>query len=101
MRGGDDACNSEALPEKHTHTHTHILTRHYCRARAAADPVIHEVHAGMLENVPTGCPVRPEQFLMTLRAFPPAHPETTPKRVEVTNELWEHRGGQPNRAKEG
>ena len=39
--------------------------------------------------------------LLTLRVSPPAHPETTPRRVEVTREVWEQRGGQPNQAKEG
>ena len=33
--------------------------------------------------------------------IPPAHPETMPRRVEVSREVREQRGGQPNRAKEG
>eukprot|EP00959_Pyramimonas_sp_CCMP1952_P354852 7433154-Pyramimonas_sp.AAC.1 len=32
--------------------------------------------------------------LLTLRASPPAHPETTPRRVEAPREVWEQRGGQ-------
>ena len=32
--------------------------------------------------------------LLTLRASPPAHPETTPSRVEVSREVQEQRGGQ-------
>ena len=37
---------------------------------------------------------------LTLRVSPPAHPETTPRRVEVIKEVREQRGGQSNRAKE-
>eukprot|EP00959_Pyramimonas_sp_CCMP1952_P023757 498617-Pyramimonas_sp.AAC.1 len=35
------------------------------------------------------------EFLM-LRAAPPAHPETTLRRVEVMREVVQQRGGQPN-----
>ena len=34
--------------------------------------------------------------LATLRVSPPAHPETTPRRVDVSREMWEQRGDSRN-----
>ena len=43
--------------------------------------------------------------LLTLRVFPPAHPETTPRRVEVVREVGMHteqqRAGEPSYPKRG
>ncbi len=42
-----------------------------------------------------------EYEFLTLRVSPPAHPETTPRRVDATGATWEQSGGQPHKAKEG
>ena len=74
---------------------------------AEAEAEVHEACASDTGHLPREtCCCMPHavvvkyQFL-TLHVSPPAHPETTPRRVEVIREVWEQRRGQPNRAKEG
>ena len=45
--------------------------------------------------------LKKDRKFLTLRVSPPAHPETTPRRVEVSRAVWEQRGVQPSRAKKG